>query len=61
MMKAFDANDWIYQGWAYERRDVGGAGAKDLLNPDFEPKISSQRKRRRISPTSGSSRSIRAQ
>ncbi len=41
MMKAFDANDWIYQGWAYERRDVGGAGAKELLNPDFEPKISS--------------------
>jgi homoserine O-acetyltransferase len=24
MMKAFDANDWIYQGWAYERHDVGG-------------------------------------
>lgn len=23
MMKAFDANDWIYQGWAYERHDVG--------------------------------------
>ena len=60
MMKAFDANDWIYQGWAYERHDVGGTrgfngdtakalasikaktliltGAKDLLNPDFEPK-----------------------
>ena len=60
MMKAFDANNWIYQGWAYERHDVGGTpgfngdtakalasiraktliltGAKDLLNPDFEPK-----------------------
>ncbi len=24
MMKAFDANDWIYQGWAYERHDLGG-------------------------------------
>ena len=24
MMKAFDANNWIYQGWAYERHDVGG-------------------------------------
>jgi homoserine O-acetyltransferase/O-succinyltransferase len=23
MMKAFDANDWIYQTWAYERHDVG--------------------------------------
>jgi homoserine O-acetyltransferase len=22
-MKAFDANDWIYQSWAYERHDVG--------------------------------------
>ena len=22
-MKAFDANDWIYQTWAYERHDVG--------------------------------------
>jgi homoserine O-acetyltransferase/O-succinyltransferase len=22
-MKAFDANDWLYQGWAYERHDVG--------------------------------------
>jgi hypothetical protein len=24
MIKAFDANDWIYQGWAYERHDLGG-------------------------------------
>ncbi len=23
LMKAFDANDWIYQTWAYERHDVG--------------------------------------
>jgi len=23
MMKAFDANDWIYQSWAYDRHDVG--------------------------------------
>ena len=23
MMKAFDANDWIYQSWAYEQHDVG--------------------------------------
>jgi homoserine O-acetyltransferase len=23
MMKAFDANDWIYQTWAYDRHDVG--------------------------------------
>jgi len=22
-IKAFDANDWIYQTWAYERHDVG--------------------------------------
>jgi homoserine O-acetyltransferase len=56
-MKAFDANDWIYQ--TYERHDVGTTpgfngdtakalasnkpktliltGAKDLLNPEFEP------------------------
>jgi homoserine O-acetyltransferase len=23
VMKAFDANDWIYQTWAYEKHDVG--------------------------------------
>jgi homoserine O-acetyltransferase/O-succinyltransferase len=23
VIKAFDANDWIYQSWAYERHDVG--------------------------------------
>jgi homoserine O-acetyltransferase len=23
LMKAFDANDWIYQTWAYDRHDVG--------------------------------------
>jgi len=23
VMKAFDANDWIYQTWAYEKQDVG--------------------------------------
>src|SRR5258708_17171062 len=22
-LKAFDANDWIYQTWAYEKHDVG--------------------------------------
>src|SRR5436305_8136677 len=27
-LKAFDANDWIYQTWAYERHDVG-------TTPDF--------------------------
>jgi homoserine O-acetyltransferase len=26
-MKAFDANDWIYQTWAYERHDVGTTAA----------------------------------
>ena len=29
MMKAFDAKDWIYQGWAYERHDVGGTPGFD--------------------------------
>jgi len=23
VLKAFDANDWIYQTWAYERHDLG--------------------------------------
>jgi homoserine O-acetyltransferase/O-succinyltransferase len=23
LIKAFDANDWIYQTWAYERHDIG--------------------------------------
>ncbi len=23
MLNAFDANDWIYQTWAYDRHDVG--------------------------------------
>ena len=23
VMKVFDANDWIYQTWAYEKHDVG--------------------------------------
>ena len=23
MLKAFDADDWIYQTWAYEKHDVG--------------------------------------
>ena len=23
LIKAFDANDWIYQTWAYDRHDVG--------------------------------------
>jgi homoserine O-acetyltransferase len=23
LLKAFDANDWVYQTWAYERHDVG--------------------------------------
>jgi homoserine O-acetyltransferase len=60
MMKVFDANNFIYQSWAYDRHDLGSTpgfdgdtakalasikaktlilvGAKDLLNPDFEPK-----------------------
>jgi len=25
LVKAFDANDWIYQTWAYERHDVGSS------------------------------------
>src|SRR5260370_1450542 len=59
-MKAFDADDWIYQTWAYDKHDVGTTPglngdtvkaprsikakarvltrAKDLLNPEFEPK-----------------------
>ena len=23
LIKAFDANDWIYQTWAYEKHDIG--------------------------------------
>jgi homoserine O-acetyltransferase len=23
LLKAFDANDWIYQTWAYDRHDLG--------------------------------------
>ena len=23
LIKAFDANDWIYQTWAYDRHNVG--------------------------------------
>ncbi len=60
MLKAFDADNYIYQSWAYDRHDVGTTpgfdgdtakalasikaktlilvGAKDLLNPDFEPR-----------------------
>jgi homoserine O-acetyltransferase len=29
LMKAFDANDWIYQTWAYERHDVGATPGFD--------------------------------
>jgi homoserine O-acetyltransferase len=29
LLKAFDANDWIYQTWAYERHDVGTTPAFD--------------------------------
>ena len=28
-LKAFDANDWIYQTWAYERHDVGATRGFD--------------------------------
>ena len=51
LIKAFDANDWIYQTWAYEKHDIGITralraikaktlilvGTKDLLNPEWEP------------------------
>src|SRR3954447_1877291 len=29
LIKVFDANDWIYQTWAYERHDVGGTPGFD--------------------------------
>jgi homoserine O-acetyltransferase len=29
VIKAFDANDWIYQTWAYERHDVGMTPGSD--------------------------------
>ena len=29
LVKAFDANDWIYQTWAYERHDVGTTPGHD--------------------------------
>lgn len=29
LLKAFDANDWIYQTWAYERHDVGTTPGMD--------------------------------
>src|SRR3977135_3349432 len=29
LLKAFDANDWIYQTWAYERHDVGATPGFD--------------------------------
>jgi len=29
LIKAFDANDWIYQTWAYERHDVGATPGFD--------------------------------
>ena len=29
LIKAFDANDWIYQTWAYERHDVGATAGFD--------------------------------
>jgi homoserine O-acetyltransferase len=44
VMKAFDANDWIYQTWAYERHDVGttagfnGDTAKAMASIKFEVK-----------------------
>src|SRR5204863_363155 len=44
LIKAFDANDWIYQTWAYDRHDVGttrGMAAtlagKAHHNPRFPP------------------------
>ena len=50
LIKAFDANDWIYQTWAYDRHDgdyvkalraikaktLIMTGTKDLLNPEWE-------------------------
>ena len=44
MMKAFDANDWIYQGWAYERHDVGGTPG---FNGDKNWRLVGWRDRRR--------------
>jgi homoserine O-acetyltransferase len=32
LIKAFDANDWIYQTWAYDRHDIGTTPG---LNGDF--------------------------
>jgi homoserine O-acetyltransferase len=37
-MKAFDANDWIYQTWAYEQHDVGATGG---FNGDTAKALSS--------------------
>lgn len=28
-MRVFDANDWIYQTWAYERHDIGATPGMD--------------------------------
>ena len=46
LIKAFDANDWIYQTWAYERHDVGstpplqrrhGQGPQSHQGQDADP------------------------
>jgi homoserine O-acetyltransferase len=29
LLNAFDANDWIYQTWAYERHDLGATPGMD--------------------------------
>ena len=38
LIKAFDANDWIYQTWAYERHDVGTTPG---MNGDTEKALQS--------------------
>src|SRR5215471_11341391 len=40
VMKAFDANDWIYQTWAYEKHDIGTTPG---FNGDTEKALSSIR------------------
>ncbi len=42
LIKAFDANDWIYQTWAYERHDVG---ATPGMNGDTSRRCARSRRR----------------
>jgi len=55
-VKAFDANEWIYQTCAYERHDVGtnpgqngdyvkGLRVRDPLNPEWEPEEARMKER----------------